>query len=128
MDGKKIKIDWDDIDQVEKEAERAQKLFPHLNDCAASQGTLCPACGAGGVETIRAPEGSARKLITRRCQACGCGFTQYTLNPDHQDHWAPSWREDVVSYSIEDYPFYIFYTAGGSKFEGVGPAVFPWES
>jgi hypothetical protein len=120
-------IDWDDPEQVGQEKEHAFERYPHLGDCAAADGTRCPKCGSTDVDLKHDTAHFAHYVKARHCQACGCDYIQYVPQDGQHEEWKPVWHENLVSYGIEDYPWYIYFRPGTNVCLGLGPNLFPWE-
>jgi len=122
-----VHIDWEDKEQVQQEIDRVFAMYKHLNECAASDGNICPVCGSSRVELLDEKEHYANVIKMRHCLDCNKGYTQYLVSFEEADKWASEWRPPVVSYSVEEYPYFIYFKPGTHVCEGIGPNVFPWE-
>lgn len=122
------KVDWDDPKQVDREIDRVFTMFKHLNECAAADGGVCPNCGSSQVRTVEHGRRAQKKIMARRCEECGTGYTRYTVDVESsEERWSPEWHPSVQSYAIEGYPYYVYFKPGTHVCEGVGPDILPWE-
>ncbi|MBU2550161.1 MAG: CpXC domain-containing protein [Proteobacteria bacterium] len=122
-----LRIDWENREQVETETRRLFEIFPHLPECASSDGGKCPRCGSSQVKPVEREKHLPGHIRSFHCQDCGQGYTRYHVDPEHEEKWGPTWHSNVISFQIEGYPHYLYFKPGTHIFEGLGPDVFPWE-
>ena len=126
IESEELKLDWNDDEQVHRAMDRARKRYPHLADCVTSGGRKCPACGSAHVSEPRSKKLHNRTMHSYHCNGCGTGYTQYIVDPDHDEKWGPTWHAGVISLQVEGFPYYIYFKPGTHILEGIGPDVLPW--
>lgn len=120
-------LDFDDENVIEQEIKNLRDKYPHLDECAADDGGICPSCGSSEVESLHKKEEYTRLIRAWRCLECPCKWIQYAVDFEKFEKWEHEWHQNVITYSIEGYPYYIYFRPYTHILDGIGPNIFPWE-